>query len=162
MARRRPERLRSRRPSPAPKGHASGTAPHETSPEVRRYAAARHDHRQAPVLRSCESEDGSPGRASPAQGFEQSRREFSPADTAAGADHEAVQNQPGRRNGFSQSTARSRTSSMFRTRNPFRLIVAAPCAIEPSRSGVRSRMRAAPPDLTHRKNHLLMQSGYSS
>jgi hypothetical protein len=39
---------------------------------------------------------------------------------------------------------------------------AIPCAIEPLRSGVRSRIREGPPDLTHRQNRLPMPTSYSS
>ncbi|MGY3619277.1 hypothetical protein ACVJGD_005473 [Bradyrhizobium sp. USDA 10063] len=53
--------------------------------------AARDDHGQAPFVRPCEGKDGLSRRTSPAQSSQQSGREFSSADAATRADHEALQ-----------------------------------------------------------------------
>ena len=66
-------------------------AAHEEAPEIRRHAAARDDHGQAPFLWRCEGEDGPLRRTSPAQGPEQSRGKLTPADKATRTDHEAIQ-----------------------------------------------------------------------
>ncbi|MEY9194718.1 hypothetical protein ABH991_008121 [Bradyrhizobium ottawaense] len=87
----RPEWLRSRRLDPAPKRLARCPAAHEEALEIRRHAAARDDHGQAPFVRRCEGEDGLSRRTSPAQRSQQSGREFSSADAATRADHEAFQ-----------------------------------------------------------------------
>ena len=91
VASRRSEWLRARRPGPAPKRHARCAAAHEEAPEIRRHATARDDHGQAPFVRRCESEDGPWRGTSPAQRPEQSGGEFSSADAATRADHEALQ-----------------------------------------------------------------------
>ena len=91
VARGRSEWLCARRPGPAPKRHARCAAAHEEAPEIRRHAAARDDHGQAPFVRRCESEDGPWRGTSPAQGPEQSGKEFSSADAATRAHHEALQ-----------------------------------------------------------------------
>ncbi len=91
LARCRPEWLRSRRLDPAPKRLARCPAAHEEALEIRRHAAARDDHGQAPFVRRCEGEDGLSRRTSPAQSSQQSGREFSSADAATRADHEAFQ-----------------------------------------------------------------------
>jgi putative transposase len=79
------------RPSPASKRQPHGAAAHGEASEIRGHAAARHDHGQASVLWGCESEVGPYRGAPPAQGFEQSGVELSPADKTARTDHEAVQ-----------------------------------------------------------------------
>ena len=66
-------------------------AAHEEAPEIRRHTTARDDHGQAPFVRRCESEDGPSRRTSPVEGPEQSCGEFSSADAATRADHEALQ-----------------------------------------------------------------------
>jgi putative transposase len=88
---RRSECLRAGRPSPAPKRRPRGAAAHGEASEIRGHAAARHDLGQASVLWGCESEVGPYRGAPPAQGFEQSGGELSPADKTARTDHEAVQ-----------------------------------------------------------------------
>ena len=111
LARCRPEWLRSRRLDPAPNRLARCAAAHEEALEIRRHAAARDDHGQAPFVRRCEGEDGLTRRTSPAQSSQQSGREFSSADAATRADHEAFKIVPIRLNGFCQFTIRSRTFS---------------------------------------------------
>ncbi|MEY9643736.1 hypothetical protein ABIF07_000014 [Bradyrhizobium elkanii] len=91
LARCRPEWLRSRRLDPAPKRLARCAAAHEEALEIRRHAAARDDHGQAAFVRRCEGEDGISRRTSPVQSSQQSGREFSSADAATRADHEAFQ-----------------------------------------------------------------------
>ena len=59
VARRRSEWLRSRRLDPASKRHARGAKAYEEALEIRRDAAARHDHGQAPFVRRGKGEDGS-------------------------------------------------------------------------------------------------------
>ena len=66
-------------------------AAHEEAVEIRRHAAARDDHGQAPFVRPCEGEDGLSRRTSPAQSSYQSGRDFSSADAATQADHEGFQ-----------------------------------------------------------------------
>ena len=91
VARRRSEWLRSRCPGSASKRHARCPAAHEEPLEIRRHAAARDDHGQAPFVWRCEEEDGPSTRTSSAQRAEQSGGEFPPADKATRTDHEAVQ-----------------------------------------------------------------------
>ena len=87
----RSKRLRARRSGSASKRQRRGAPAHDEAPQARPHAAARHDHRQAPILRRGAGKDGPSRRASPAQRTEQSGRELSPADKATGADYEALQ-----------------------------------------------------------------------
>ena len=81
----------ARCPGSASKRHARCPAAHEEPLEIRRHAAARDDHGQAPFVWRCEEEDGPSTRTSSAQRAEQSGGEFPPADKATRTDHEAVQ-----------------------------------------------------------------------
>ena len=54
----RPEWLRSRRCGSASKRHSRGAAAHEEASEIGDHPVPRHDHGQAPLLRSGAGEDG--------------------------------------------------------------------------------------------------------
>src|ERR1700761_8878220 len=61
---------------------------HEKTPQIRRHVAARHDHRQAPILWGRESDDEPSARSPPAKGAQQSGRELSSANATTRADYE--------------------------------------------------------------------------
>ena len=63
----RSKRLRARRSGSASKRQRRGAPAHDEAPQGRPHAAARHDHRQAPILRRGAGKDGPSRRASPAQ-----------------------------------------------------------------------------------------------
>ena len=94
LARRRSEWFRARRSGSTSKRQPCSAAVHEQAPEIRRDAAARHDHGQTPFIRCSAGEDWPSPRTSPAQGPEQSGRELSSADQTARTDHEAIQISP--------------------------------------------------------------------
>ena len=91
VAGRRPDRRRARRPGPEPARPAGHQAAAAQAPEEAGPGASGDDHGQAGEL--CRGEEGGDarGRAPPAQGAEQSSREFASANPAARTPDEAVQ-----------------------------------------------------------------------
>ncbi len=122
-----------------------------------RRFAARLDHGQAPVLWSCEREDGASRRASPAQGAQQSGGEFPPADKRRERIMKRFKS-PRRRRGSSQFTTKSRTSFTFPIRNPCPRIFAVPPVSEPSTLGAKSGASILQSDFGSRKSRPLKSS----
>ena len=154
MARRRSEWLRSRRPGPASKRHARCAAVHEEALEIRRRAAARDDHGQAPFVWRREEEDGPSTRTSPAQRAQQSGGEFPPADKATRTDHEAVQISWTGATISIGSRSGIEFSSTFPIPKPSPPSAAELRASAPLGFGARSPRQALRPDLTSDKNRL--------
>ena len=123
--------------SSAEERHICRAAADAEAPEIRRHAAARDDHGQAPFLRRCQGEDGSYVEHRQHKGLN-NRAENSHQPTRRRERVVKQSDRTGKRNGFCRFTIRSQTSSTFpiQRRRPQRIV--ARRETEASRPGATS------------------------
>ena len=145
----------SRRPGPTSKRQSRCATAHEEASEIRGHIAPRHDHRQAPLLRSGAGED---------QGLQVEHRQHKGLNNRAENSHQPTRRRERIMKQFKSARQaqrflsvqiKSRTSSTSLIPNPPLPTSAALRASEPLRLGARSPRLALRPNSSLRKIALL-------
>jgi len=131
-------------PRSKPKRSSRRAAAYAEAVQEVREGASRNDHGQAQLLRRSAQGYG-PAHGTPlAQRAEQSGGEFSSADAATRADHEAVQTRHGKSRNSCRYTIRSLIFSIFPIARKCLRLMVAPFATRPLRPGLGSRALSSP------------------